>query len=66
MNEWMDGEWIGKVRDILVFIMCHMQFENGCFCAVSSISAVSGDSSQLLNMQFSWERLSFEKKERDF
>lgn len=32
-------EWIGKVRDILVFIMCHMQFENGCFVLPQSLRA---------------------------
>lgn len=35
-------EWNGKVRDILVFIMCHMQFENGCFLLLPQSRFVSG------------------------
>lgn len=52
---WMNGQ----KRDILVFIMCHMQFENGCL-----LPGYASDFC-LASVQFS-TRLSFEKKENDF
>lgn len=53
-----------KVCDILVFIMCHMQFENGCFfyllAASNNLSSFGADFNHwLCNFLFTW--LSLEK-----